>query len=205
MNIWGSYALWTGFLSDALILILFSFGRLIRNMYKVARPDAIKRVFSCKTLWVALCWITGLVVGTVIAAGTDLSAFSLMRRALFGQVSIVNLFAAAAFPFLLAAYAVFIDRPRLLLLICGIKALCFAFCAYMTAASFGTAGWLVQPLVQFMDLCLVPVLCWFCIRHISGPLNSFRKDIMVCAAAVVAAVSINYFVVSPFLAKLIDI
>lgn len=174
-------------------------------MYKVARPDAIKRMFFSKTLRVSLSWITGLIVGTVIAAGTDISALSLMRQAVFGQVSIVNLFAAAAFPFLLAAYAVFIDRPKLLLPICGIKALCFAFCAYMTAASFGTAGWLVQPLVQFMDLCLIPVLCWFCIRHISGSLNSLKKDILVCATAVAAAVCMNYFVVSPFLAKLIDI
>ena len=174
-------------------------------MYKTLRMDALTRVLHHKTLWVVFCWIIGLLTGTVLAAGADPYSFSLMRQTVSCQVSIVDLFIAAAFPFLLAAYAVFIDRPKLLLLICGCKAFSFAFCAYTAAASFGTAGWLVQPIVQFTDICMVPVLCWFCIRHITGSADSLKKDMLVCMVFAAAVASIDYLVVAPFLAKLIDI
>ena len=174
-------------------------------LFKTLRTDVLLRMVRCKMLWVLLCWVVGLLLGTVIAARIDPSSFSLMRRTASSQVSIVDRFIAAAFPFLIAAYAVYMNRPKLLLAVCFCKAFCFSFCAFIIIASFGTAGWLVQPLLQFTDICIIPVFCWFCVRNVSGKRKSWKKDALVCLIFAAITATADYWIVAPFLAKLIDI
>ena len=149
-------------------------------LFKTLRTNVRLRIGHSKSLCVLLSWMLGLLFGTLIAAKIDPISFSLMRRTASSQVSIVDLFIAAAFPFLIAAYAVYINRPKVLLAVCFCKAFGFSFCAFLIIASFGTAGWLVQPLLQFTDIFLIPVFCWFCIRNLSGNKKSLIKDISVC-------------------------
>lgn len=174
-------------------------------MFRSFRADLLGFIRHSKTLQISFCWILGLLSGTFIAAKIDTSSLSLMRWTAFGSVSIVDLFIAAVFPFLIAAYAVYINKPKLLLLLSGCKAFLFSFFAYAAWHAYGSAGWLVQPLLQFTDIFLIPVLCWFCIRHIAGTANSRRKDIGICFLFIAAVVAVDYFMVAPFLAKLIDI
>lgn len=172
-------------------------------MHKTTQLSSLRAVCRSRLFQFALCWLAGLCLGTLLALSAGSSSFSVMRLAASSRVSIVYSLCCVFLPFLLAAYAVYIHRFALLIFLCFCKAISFSFCALLAVRAFGTAGWLVQPMLQFTDTCLVPVLCWFCIRSISGSSTSVRKDLILSLIIGAAAVSMDYFLVSPFLAELI--
>ena len=147
--------------------------------------------------------ISGLSLGIILASTLEESFLLLMRTAVSTRVSIVGLFAVSYLPFLFSAFAVYIRKPKLILIILFIKAFMFVFCGLLSAAAFPSAGWLVRILLQFSDCLLLPVLCWFAVRQTTG-YGNFKKDFSYCTALFVIAGSLDYCVVSPFLVMLID-
>lgn len=162
---------------------------------------------SCKICWIVLAavWITGLFAGMYFGANAGDHYFLLMRTAVDTRVSIVGLIANACLPFLLSAYAVYLGKPRLILLVCFCKAVLFTSCGFAVLLSFGSAGWLTRLLLQFSDIVLIPLFCWFSIRHIQGNRTTLSKDSALCLFAAALVGSIDYCLVSPFLAMLIDV
>lgn len=156
-------------------------------------------------LLLACTWMTGLMFGAFFSARAGDTYLLLMRTAASSRVSVTGLAASAYLPFLFAAFAVSVNKPKLLYPICFCKAFlsCAAFCG--AALAFGSAGWLVRSLLSFTDLCLLPVFCWFMIRHIGGDVETLKKDLALCTGAAVLVGSLDYCVVSPFLAMLIEI
>lgn len=171
-------------------------------MHNTLRPDSLLRFLRRDTVQVGLCWTAGLLIGTLFAARGDNSCFSMMRPAAGCRASIVGLTVAAVLPFLLAAYAAFISRPGFLLAVCGCKAFCLGYIGCLAGNAFGSAGWLIQPLLQFTSLCTAPLLCWFCFRNLSGSAPTVGRDLRICIFPAILAAGIDYTVVSPFLAKL---
>lgn len=149
-------------------------------------------------------WFLGLMMGTLSAAGMDLSFHTWMHRAFSQPVSIVILLIAAVLPFLISAYAVWIKRHEILLGVLFCKAFGFAFLAFSASVTFGNAGWLLQPMICFPDIVLMPFLCWFCFRSNHRNESNLFHDHAICLFSAVCSVLIHYFVVLPFLAGLID-
>lgn len=152
----------------------------------------------------ALFWCVGLFFGIYTACSFNDAFVPLMRAAVQCRVSIVGLLLILFLPFLFAAFAVYFSQPWLLLVIGFVKAFSFGFCCFAAQSCFGSAGWLVRLLLLFSDSCMLPVLCWFCVRHISGDLMAIRKDLILALALAIVVGSIDYYWVSPFLAALID-
>ena len=150
-----------------------------------------------------LSWSLGQILAIILASISGDSFFTLMRMAVSTRVSIVGLFAMSYLPFLFSAFAVYICKPKLLYLIVFLKALLFVFCSLSCVAVFPSAAWLVRILLLFSDSLLLPVLCWFSIRHISG-YGNLKNDFSLCTAFFILAASLDYCVVSPFLVMLID-
>ena len=173
-------------------------------MYKPVQKDSsfLHRNFIVAFICV---WAAGLIFGAAAAACLGKSNFSLMRTVLNSRVSIVSLLITAALPFLFTAYAVSVPAKGLLLFICFFKAYTFSFTGYLISAAFGTAGWLLQPLLQFTDLCTMPALMWFVISHCDklGKLN--RRDLTVSIVIAISAAVADCFVISPFLTEITDI
>lgn len=157
----------------------------------------------CKHL-LALCWCLGLLLGILAASASD-DLVSMMRRSLSCPVSIPGLLAATVLPFLLSAYAVSLSEPWLLLPICMVKAFGFGFCAFGVSLAFGSAGWLVRLLFLFSDVCVIPVLFFYWLRHIRGDAARSYRDLVCCLIAAVAIGAMDLYFVSPFLVKLIEI
>lgn len=147
----------------------------------------------------------GLLLGVFLTSYAAEDYFLLMRRAAGSPVSIVGLFANILLPFLLAAYTVSISKPVLLYAVCFCKAALFAFCFCGVQRSFGSAGWLVWFLMQFSDLCMLPVLFWFSFRYLGGGIHPLKRDIAIGCVIGAAAGLLDYCLVSPFLVILIDI
>ena len=149
------------------------------------------------------CWIVGLLLGIFFAAETGF-AVSMMRRAASCRVSIVLLFVGGALPFLIAAYAVMIERYFILFSLVLLRCFCFGYCAWTAVLSFGSAGWLVQPMLQFTDSILLAVLCFFSLRWSGGYDRHLKRDLTFCIALTAAVAVIDFSAVSPFLASLLE-
>lgn len=153
--------------------------------------------------FLASSWCVGLLFGVSAARCARTIIVPMMRSAVSASVSIPGLFAAAVLPFLLSAYAVSISEPWLLLIISTLKAFGFSFCAFAVSLAFGQSSWLVRFLFLFSDYCLIPILYLYWLRHISEKGSGFRFETCICITAALVIGSIDYCIVSPFLASLI--
>lgn len=177
------------------------------GVYSVARffcpdlPNLWRR--GCR-FFLACFWLSGFLCGISVYLSAGRTLVSLMRSTLLVSVSIVGMLCVTTLPFLLSAFAVFLSRPVLLLPICFEKAFLFAFVSIGIIQAYGSAGWLLRWFLLFSDCTSVPMLYWFWLRHISGdrPLDGLGVALM-CALGLLIG-SVNYSVIPPFLAGLID-
>ena len=155
------------------------------------------------SVFLAFFWFFGLVAGVLTAlSASDLLSAS-MRTAVFSRVSILGLASAVFLPFLFSAFAVYIQCPFLLLPIAFAKAFLFSYLGLGVIEAFGSAGWLIRVLLMFSDIVLLPVLFWFWIRYISGDSRYGSRATAVCISVAALVGSIDYCVISPFMANLI--
>lgn len=127
-----------------------------------------------------------------------------MRAAVECRVSIVSLFLSLLLPLLFSVLAVYIRKPKLLLVICFLKASLFAFTSCQIMMAYSGAGWLVRLLFLFSDICMVPAHYWYWSRHVGGEGLGDWSDAAACAAYAVFIGSTDYCLVAPFLAQLIS-
>lgn len=128
--------------------------------------------------------------------------FLLMHRAGNVSVSIVGSVIAVLIPFLVSVYLIAHSKLWLAYLICGIRIFTLASSCYATIHSFGTAGWFMQGMLHFPQLCLTPVLIWLMFLRFTGKYSRLVGLYCIIFAAIVGM--INFCLISPFLANLID-
>lgn len=125
-----------------------------------------------------------------------------MRQAPLCPVSIVWRLVYNALPFLIAAFAVSISSNKLLYVLCWIKIFLFSSFAFSTVAAFGSAAWLVRLLLQFSDLCLLPVLYWFVSRQLEQ--SRLARDLGICLALASLIGAVDQGCIAPFLMAIIE-
>lgn len=154
-------------------------------------------------LFLAFCWIAGLLSGTsaCLAAGDSLN--SLMRGAAARPVSIVSLLGVTMFPFLLSAFAVYISEPWLLLIVSFGDAFVLSFVSLGVMRCGGSAGWLVRWLLVFSASLASPLMYLYWLRHLTGRrrFDGLEAACVLCVCALIG--SVDFRLVSPLLARLI--
>ncbi len=146
-------------------------------------------------------WIAGLLAGMGLAHTGD--TFFLTMRGTIGAVSIPGLFLVLYLPFLLAAFAILISRRWLILPILTLKAFSFGFLVHGLEFAYGDSSWLLGLLLMFSGIATVPVLLWFLCRRLRQGIAGFYRDAAVYAVYAAVIGSLDYLVISPFLASLI--
>ncbi len=149
-----------------------------------------------------LVFAAGLVLGAAYACTVSPYKLSLMRQAVSGQSSIVGLLCCSILPFLLAAYAAYIGRRALLLAVCACKAFLYSAAGLAMYRAFGTAGWLIQPMAHFTQTLSLPLFWYFSLRLCAGRKSGRALAVILVLTVILAG--IDYFVVSPFVAGLIN-
>ncbi len=157
---------------------------------------------SCKTCTLALLWLGGLGAGFLFSRCASDTLLCLMRQAPLCPVSIVWRLAYNALPFLIAAFAVSISSHRLLYALCWVKIFLFSSFAFSSVAAFGSAAWLVRLLLQFSDLCLLPVLYWFAGRQLEQ--GRLARDLGICLAIASLVGAVDQSCIAPFLMAIIE-
>lgn len=172
-------------------------------------PRVNSKVSYCVQHWrqivCLLAWTAGLFLGVFLANYAHENYFLLMRMAAKSRVSIVGLLTSAMLPFLFVFYFAHIRNFWPITVICLMKGILFSFGAVAVASAFGSAGWLVRLLLQFTDICLIPIFSWLVLRSCVKDAGRLQKDAVICSAMVALICSLDYCVVSPYLAMLIEI
>lgn len=150
----------------------------------------------------AFLWLAGLAAGFLFSRCASDTLLSLMRQAPLCPVSIVWRLAYNALPFLIAAFAVSISSDKLLYALCWIKIFLFSSFAFSAVAAFGSAAWLVRLLLQFSDLCLLPVLYWFVSRQLERVGRT--RDLSICLALSSLVGAVDQGCIAPFLMAIIE-
>ena len=150
----------------------------------------------------ALCVVFSAGLGVLFAATAGDSYFLLMRRASSVSVSIVGSAITVWIPFLVSVCLIVHFKLWLAYLICGIRIFAMASSCCATTHAFGTAGWFVQGMLHFPQLCLTPVLIWLIFLRFTGKYS--RRIGLYCIIFAAVIGMINYCSISPFLANLID-
>lgn len=161
--------------------------------------------FSCRfgAIILAFSWTVSLICGVCFSA-KDLSVVVLMRLLPYSQVSIVGLIFVLLLPLLIAILCLFYAKPVVLNILFIIKGFFLGYFLYGVKVAFGDSGWLMRFLVSFSDSCMSLVLLWFGFRQIEKNKLSLKKDAIVASAATLIIGIIDYFLVSPFLASLMN-
>lgn len=156
------------------------------------------------TLFLAFFWLTGILFGAWISVAAGEPLLSLMRGAFSSSVSIVGLLLVTTLPFLLSALAVFLSGPGWLLPLSFGNGFLYSYVCLTVLRCFGSAGWLVRLLLCFGICMMTPVLYFFWLRHISGERKNIFGEVFFLFSLAVLIASIDYSLVSPFLANLIN-
>lgn len=153
-------------------------------------------------LILALCYLSGLLFGALASrfAGNRLDL--LMRGALSGAVSIVGLLCITVVPFLFSAFAVYLSHPALLFLVSFAEAFLFCFVSLGVMRCAGSAGWLIRWLLCFSGSVFAPVLYLYWLRHLTEPFSGLEAAGMLSLCLLIG--SVDYRLISPFLAELIN-
>ena len=150
----------------------------------------------------ALCVVFSAGLGVLFSATAGNSYFLLMRGAARSSVSIVGSVLTVWIPFLVSAFLIVHSKLWLVYLICGIRIFSLASACYATHCSFGTAAWLIQGMLHFSQLCLTPVLIWLILLRITRGYS--HRIVIYCIIFAAMIGMINYCLISPFLANLIE-
>lgn len=153
----------------------------------------------------ACAWIAGFAGGIFCSFCASNSLFPTMRAAVSGCVSIHGLLSVVLLPLLFSAFAVYISQPWLLIPLAFIKTFVFSFLAVGIMAAYGSAGWLVRSLLMFSDGLMLPVLWWYWSQCLERSCISVWKAWAGVLAFSALIGSVDYCVISPFLANLISI
>lgn len=150
-------------------------------------------------------WIAGLLCGVAFACYAGPPFLSLMHNTVFCSVSIVRLLLTVFLPFLLSALAVMFSVPGILYLIAFAKAFLLAFVSMGFLITFGSSGWLFRLLIGFGDIVSVPLLVWFWLRCLDSEKKTYHFDFMITASLIFLIICIDFRIISPYLADLINL
>ena len=154
-------------------------------------------------LFLAFCWVSGILAGVWVSCLTGDILLSLMRRALMAPVSISGLLTAATFPFLISALAVFLSCPSWLFLFSFLDGLLYGLSFFALYSCFASTGWLLRSLLCFSALVSAVLTFWYRLRYISGERKFSYTEFLLFGAFAVLIGSIDYAYVAPLLARLL--
>ena len=162
-------------------------------------------VQKCRQTFLSLtfCSILSAGFGVLIPISADYSYFLLMRMAACRPVSIVGSAACTLVPFLIFLSLIVHSKPWLVYCFCACKLMLFTAAGYAIHSIYPYGNWLVWLMLQFPDICLIPLMLYLCIRRFTVTVT--RRDVILSIPIAVLVGLINYLLISPFLADLMNL
>lgn len=162
----------------------------------------IRKTFSTKVFLVATFWLLGLVAGVCFINWTSFS--SLMYSVHYPRISILGLIISLAIPFVISYILLRFLNFYFILPIIFIKAFSFIFGYGAIMIAYGNAGWLVSGMLLFSDFSVVVLLLFIWYSSATGQCCNPRKRVILYILIPTLIGCYDYFVVSPYVAMLLN-
>lgn len=175
-------------------------------MVKYAQKSPSVLGTQCKgsVILLSFLWMVGLVCGLYFISSSGDWITGLFTCVAGSRQSILGLLAVVCIPLIVSAIAIYFSAPALIYIYSVIKAFSFGCSLCGIAITFRHSSWLVRLLLLFSDTGLVVLMLWLWCRMLYKNRFSVRKDLVFCIAASAVIGIIDYFLVSPYFAMLMN-
>ena len=149
-----------------------------------------------------LCWSFGLTLG--LYAG--FCALSPISGYLYESALSVGTWPVATtiLPILLVWFFLWRGLPGLVYPVMFLKAFSDGIVLIALAYAFGSATWLLSPLLIASDRIATVILLWFASRFLEGNESKLHSAFLFCLSATIAAIIFDQFVIAPYLSSLMS-
>lgn len=173
-------------------------------MITYARKRSVTSRMQCKesVILLSCLWILGLVCGLYFVSSADSLLFEPFYVASFNRTSIFGILVVTLLPIAVSAIAAYFSVPVLIYALCIFKAFCFSTVLCGVVLVFGYSGWLIRFLLVFSESFMVGLLFWLWYNILSSERNTVHRDLLISTAIAAAIGTVDYFLVSPYLAVL---
>ncbi len=166
--------------------------------YKLHIPKFLSQWGRVSRYAVALCWLTGLLLGFCAAKSAGTTLIWAVKGAAYGSVSLLRLLLICVLPFLICCAAIYLNENWLLLFGCLYEAFSFGFCAVGIGLTFGSAGWLIRFLLLFSDCMSLPAMLFICL-FFAGKHTHIKALSIVSIVYATAVAVFDYLCIVPLL------
>lgn len=143
-------------------------------------------------------------VGIRCSVYTGAIAVPLVRIACRSSVSTVRLLYSSELPFLVAIFAVLYSKPLFLIPLCFFKSVCFSFCLACVYTAFGSAAWLVIPMLMLSSAVSLLLFLRFSLSYVTGFRDRAGMELGISMAFVAGISFWDSFFVAPFLSAIMN-
>ncbi len=153
---------------------------------------------SClvNTVLLAVSWIAGLILGSVISQRV-ISEYSNSFYIQCFDLSLISLFFVSVIPAFLSVIAIQFHKCFLILVI-FFKAVFYSLSSVFVVSSFEDAGWLARIILLFSDTMLVILLQWFWLQLLNcSQKQKIAKALFVYAIVAAGIISFDFLFVYP--------
>lgn len=165
-------------------------------------PDETAFLRKCSTIFLALCWCSGLYFSWILYDGMGGVPHGLLQSAVGMHLHMEDLLISGMLPFIVSWLAVYGGFSWLMFGIVFIKALLHGYYSLSVMAQFGSAGWLLRCLLLFSDsvFCVLLILFWISYFRGEGKLCPGRCFCYFSAVCLVCSLDVSF--VAPILGQL---
>ena len=147
-----------------------------------------------------LCWSIGLTIGLCAGFGNSLSFSCYLYQAAnhLPAWPIVT----TILPILAVWFCLFQNLPGLIYPIMFLKAFADGVIFVCISYAFGSATWLLGPLLIASDRAATVIQLWFASRFLEGTGDKLHRTFLFCLLMIIAAIMLDHFVIAPYLISL---
>ena len=160
--------------------------------------------FSHKTLHHASLYVAfavGFFLGSATALHISADYGSLIHEAILAPVPVFSVI-IFVLPWILTAMLYWSNATFLFPAFSFFQAFGYGIILTSVYVVYGSAYWLIGPLLLFTRTVTLILSLWFWVRHISDQRLSVRTDLILCASISLFAAALDYYLISPLLFKL---
>ena len=147
-------------------------------------------------------FLFGFVAGCTAACSNSINYNSLIHCAVAAPASLTALLTHVLVPFLLTSLICRAKRTELLHILCFIHAFAYGTVSIIVYRAFGSACWLIHPLLLFTATITLASLFHFWFRLISNQSKNAMKELWFHFGFAALSSGVDYFLFSPYLSRL---
>lgn len=147
-------------------------------------------------------WLLGLIIGVLLSIKTCAADHQHLYTVPSIAPSFSGVFFAAVLPIMLCLIGIYTDCHLIIGVLILVESVCRGFCGFWMYLLFGSGGWLLRSIFMFLSSASIVLMWMILLSYITNSRFCFFKITGIVMLALVLFVSVDFFLISPFLVRL---